>query len=97
MQVMIRCKVRPDGAEAGLEQLREVYEEMRAVQPKGLRYYATFQLEDKVTFVSFAEMEGPEVLGQLEAFQRLRATPDERFDEPPVLTMLHEVGSYGFR
>jgi hypothetical protein len=32
-----------------------------------------------------------------EAFQRLRATPGERFDEPPVLTMLHEVGSYGFR
>ena len=97
MQVMIRCKVRPDEAEASLESFREVYEEMRSVQPKGLRY-ATFRLEDKVTFISFAEMdEGPEVLRQLKAFQRLRATPDERFDEPPVLTMLHEVGSYGFR
>jgi hypothetical protein len=53
MQVMIRCKVRPDGVEADLELLQEVYEEMRSVQPKGLRY-ATFQLEDKVTFVSFA-------------------------------------------
>ena len=95
MQVMIRCKVRPDEAEASLESFREVYEEMRSVQPKGLRY-ATFQLEDKVTFLSFAEMEGPEVLRQLEAFQRLRATPRERFDEPPVLAMLHEVGSYGF-
>jgi quinol monooxygenase YgiN len=95
MQVMIRCKVRPDGAEASLESFREVYEEMRSVQPKGLRY-ATFQLEDKVTFVSFAEMEDPEVLQQLEAFQRLRATPAEQFDEPPVLTMLHEVSSYGF-
>jgi quinol monooxygenase YgiN len=95
MQVMIRCKVRPDGVEADLKLLQEMYEEMRSVQPKGLRY-ATFQLEDKVTFVSFAEMEGPEVLQQLEAFQRLRATPRERFDEPSVLTMLHEVGSYGF-
>jgi quinol monooxygenase YgiN len=94
MQVMIRCKVRPDGVEADLKLLQEMYEEMRSVQPEGLRY-ATFQLEDKVTFVSFAEMEGPEVLQQLEAFQRLRATPRERFDEPPVLTMLHEVGSYG--
>ena len=96
MQVMIRCKVRADGVEAGLELLQEVYEEMRSVRPKGLRY-ATFQLEDKVTFVSFAEMdEGPEVLQQRKAFQRLRATPDQRFDDPPVLTMLHEVGSYGF-
>lgn len=94
MQVMIRCKVRPD-VEADLELLQEVFEEMRTVQPKGLRY-ATFQLEDKVTFVSFVEMEGPEVLQQLEAFQRLRATPRELFAEPPVLTMLHEVGSYGF-
>lgn len=51
MKVMIRCKVRPDGVEAGLELLQEVYEEMRSVQPKGLRY-ATFQLGDKVTFVS---------------------------------------------
>jgi hypothetical protein len=84
-------------AEDSLELLQEVYEEMRSVQPKGLRY-ATFQLDDKVTFVSFAEMnEGPEVLQQLEAFQRLRATPGDRFGEPPVLTMLHEVGSYGFR
>ena len=59
MQVMIRCKVRPDGAEASLESFQEVYEEMRSVQPKGLRH-ATFQLDDKVTFVSFAEMdEGP--------------------------------------
>jgi len=97
MQVMIRCKVRPGEAETGLELVREMYEEMHAVRPQGLRY-ATFQLEDKVTFVSFAEMdEGPEVLQRLAAFQRLRATPGERFDEPPVLTMLHEVGSYGFR
>src|ERR1017187_1156991 len=96
MQVMIRCKVRPDGVEAGLELLQEVYEEMRSVQPKGLRY-APFQLDDQVTFMSFAEMdEAPEVLQQRDAFQRLRHAPDDRFDEPPVLTMLHEVGSYGF-
>jgi hypothetical protein len=37
MQVMIRCKVRPDGIEANLELLQEVYEEMRSVQPKASR------------------------------------------------------------
>jgi hypothetical protein len=40
MQVMIRCKVRPDGVEAGLELLQEVYKEMRSVRPKGLRHGA---------------------------------------------------------
>jgi quinol monooxygenase YgiN len=97
MQVMIRCKVKPDQVERNLELLQAVYEEMRSVRPGGLRY-VTFQLEDRVTFVAFAEMgDGPAVLGQLEAFQRYRATLDERCDEPPVMTMLHEVGSYAFR
>jgi len=96
MQVMIRCKVKPDQVERDLELLHAVYEEMQSVRPDGLRY-ATFQLDDKVTFVAFAEMEdGPGVLQQLEAFQRYRATLDERCDEPPVMTMLHEVGSYCF-
>jgi quinol monooxygenase YgiN len=93
---MIRCKVKPDEVERNLELLHAVYEEMRSVRPGGLRY-ATFQLEDKVTFVAFAQRDdGPGVLRQLEAFQHYRATLDERCDEPPVMTMLHEVGSYGF-
>jgi quinol monooxygenase YgiN len=97
VQVMIRCQVKPDQVERNVELLQAVYEEMRSVRPGGLRY-VTFQLDDKVTFVSFAEMDdGPGVLGQLEAFQRYRTTLDERCDEPPVMTMLHEVGSYGFR
>ncbi|MFB9833061.1 hypothetical protein [Actinoallomurus acaciae] len=97
MQVMFRCRVRPDEVARNLELLQDVYDEMRSVRPKGLRY-ATFRLEDGVTFVAFAEMDaGPEVLRELRAFQRYRASLDERCDEPPVLTMLHEVGSYGFR
>ena len=51
MYVMIPCKIRPDGAEMNLGLLQEMYEEMRTVRPKGLRY-ATFQLEDKVTLSS---------------------------------------------
>jgi hypothetical protein len=31
------------------------------------------------------------------AFQRYRSTLDERCDDPPVVTVLHEVGSYRFR
>jgi quinol monooxygenase YgiN len=97
MQVLIRCKVKPEQVERNLELLQAVYGEMRSVRSDGLRY-VTFQLEDRVTFVAFAEMDnGPGVLRHLETFQRYRATLDERCDEPPVMTMLHEVGSYGFR
>lgn len=95
MQVMIRCTVRPDAVPRNLELLEAVYEELESVQPDGLRY-ATFRLDDKATFVAFVELDGPEVLQPLEAFQRYRAALDEQCDEPSVMTMLHEVGSYRF-
>jgi hypothetical protein len=66
-------------------------------RPDGLRE-ETFPLDDSVTFVTQVELaDGPEVLRQPEAFQRYRATLDERCDESPVMTTLHTVGSYGFR
>lgn len=95
-QVMIRYRVKHDQVERNLELLRAVYEEMESTQPDGLRW-ATFQLEDKVSFVDFVGGTGPpEVLSQLEAFRRFRLTLDERCDEPPVMTELHEVGSFRF-
>ncbi|WP_021595274.1 hypothetical protein [Actinomadura welshii] len=96
MHVMIRSKVGAEHVERSLELLREVYAELDRVRPERLRY-ASYQLDDKVTFVAFAEMDGPEVLRPLEAFQRYRAALDEFCEEPPELTMLDEVGSYGFR
>ncbi|WP_141579619.1 hypothetical protein [Actinomadura sp. WMMA1423] len=95
MQVLVRWKIKPEQVERELELLREVYAELRAVRPDGLRY-ATFQLEDEVTFMDVVELDdGPEVLRRIEAFQRYRTTLDERCDEPPEMTTLHRVGSYG--
>jgi hypothetical protein len=94
MQVMFRCKVKPDELARNLELLDAVYEELASVRPDGLRY-ATYQLEDKVTFIAIADLEdGPGVLQGLDAFQRYRANLEQRCDEPPVMTVLHEVGSY---
>jgi quinol monooxygenase YgiN len=96
VQVVTQCKIKPDEVERVLELLRAVYEELDSVQPDGLRY-ATFQLDDKVTFVSFVELaDGPGVLQQLQAFQRYRTGLEERCDEPPVTAMLHELGAYRF-
>lgn len=96
MQVMTRCKIKPGEVEHVLELLRAVYDELVSVQPDGLRY-ATFQLDDKVTLVSFVELQdGPEPLQQLKAFQRYRTSLDQVCDEPPVTTVLHEIGAYRF-
>jgi quinol monooxygenase YgiN len=98
MRVMIRYRVKRDQVAPTLELLRAVYEELESTQPDGLRY-ATFQLEDEVSFVAFVESEnGPGAAPhhQLKAFQRYRATLDERCDEPPVVSWLHEAGSFRF-
>ena len=95
-RLMIRYRVKRDEVGRNLELLRAVYEEMEVVQPDGLSY-ATFQLEDGVSFVDFVETEdGPGPLPRLEAFGRFRSTLDERYDEPPTMTELREVGSFRF-
>ena len=93
---MIRYRVKRDQVERNLELLRAVYEEMEAARPDGLSY-ATFQLEDGVSFVDLVSTEnGPGPLSRLEAFGRFRSTLDERCDEPPTMTELREVGSFRF-
>lgn len=94
MHVMTRCKIKPGKVEHVLELLRAVYDELASVQPDGLRY-ASFQLDDKVTLVSFVELQGgPETLQQLVAFQHYRTCLAKACDEQPVTTVLHEIGAY---
>ena len=52
-QVMVRYKVKPDRVAENEALVRAVYEELAATEPAGLRY-ATFRLEDGVTFVHLA-------------------------------------------
>jgi hypothetical protein len=93
VRAMIRYKVRRDQLERELELLRAVYEELDATRPNGLRY-ATFQLDDEVSFVEFAEADGPGQFSKLDSFRAYRATLDERCDEAPVVTELNPVGSF---
>jgi hypothetical protein len=96
MHVMIRYKVKPDQVERNLELLRAFFDEFGSAQPDGVRDVA-FQLEDKVSFLHLVETDDPRRFSQLETFRAYRATLDERCDEPPVMTELREIGSYGPR
>jgi hypothetical protein len=95
VQVMIRYKVKRDQLERELDLLRGVYEELEATRPDGVRY-ASFQLEDEVSFVEFAETDRPGRFSQLEAFRVYRSELDERCEEPPVVAALDQVRSFGF-
>jgi hypothetical protein len=96
-KVMIRYKVKPECAQENEQLIRAVYEELRSTAPAGLRY-ATFRMDDGVSFVHIAsnETDGPTPLREIAAFQRFQQNVGERCVEPPVSVELHEIGSFGF-
>ena len=55
-RVMVRYEVKPERAAENEELVRAVYEELARTAPEGLRY-ATFRLDDGVSFVHLAETE----------------------------------------
>jgi hypothetical protein len=95
--VIVRYRVKPGRAEENAELVRAVYAELAAEQPPGFRY-ATFVLEDGVTFthVAFIEEGHSAPLPQLAAFRRFLDGIGERCDEPPQTTRLAtRIASYG--
>jgi hypothetical protein len=95
-QVMVRYKVKPDRVAENEALVRAVYDELHRTEPAGLRY-ATFRLDDGVSFVHVAETDdGQNPLTEVEAFARFQEGIRERCDEPPVVTALDAIGSYRF-
>jgi quinol monooxygenase YgiN len=93
--MMVRYRVKPDQAARNEELVRAVYDELHRTEPAGLRY-ATFRMQDGVTFVHLAEHEDAESpLTELAAFAKFQEGIHSRCDEPPVATELHEIGSFG--
>jgi hypothetical protein len=93
--VMVRYTVRADQAEENARLIREVFESLRRTSPPGLRY-ASYRLDDGVSFVHIASVESPDnnPLRQLAEFNTFTAGVRDRCDVPPVTSTLHEVGSY---
>ena len=96
-QIMVRYTVKPDQAAKNEELVRAVYDELHRTDFAGLRY-ATFKLDDGVSFVHIAieTGDGERSLGQVPAFKEFTKDIGERCDVPPVATELHEVGSFRF-
>jgi hypothetical protein len=97
-QVMVRYRVKPERMQENEELVRAVYEELDRVAPSGFSY-ATYKLDDGVTFMHLAVTESDaqedgRVLLKLEAFQAFRQGLEDRADEGPVVTELDRVGSF---
>jgi hypothetical protein len=94
--VIVRYRVKPDRVKENEALVRAVYEELARTAPAGLRY-ATFRLDDGVSFVHLAMSEtedGRNPLLDVEAFRKFLSGISERCDQQPVTTELTEIGSF---
>ena len=98
MKRMIRYRLKADRVAENERLAAAVYEELRRIRPAGLRY-ATFRLDDGVSFVhlvSYEEDTATDALTSLASFKSFTAGVRDRCEDPPVTTELKEIGSYGF-
>jgi hypothetical protein len=95
--VMVRYKVKPDRAAENESYIRKVFEQLDRERPPGL-HYASFKLDDGVSFVHIASHEGSgsNPLSELAAFKAFTASVKERCEEQPAAQELKEIGSYEF-
>ncbi|MHB8533582.1 MAG: hypothetical protein ACYDC2_12765 [Solirubrobacteraceae bacterium] len=96
-KVMVRYRVKQECAEENERLVRAVYEELAASATPDL-HYATFKLDDGVSFVHVAcnETDGESRLLEVKAFKQFLEDLHARCEEPPVTTDLHELGSFKF-
>ncbi|MEO8451243.1 MAG: hypothetical protein ABI647_15710 [Gemmatimonadota bacterium] len=95
-RIMVRYKVKADRAAENESYIAKVFEQLERERPSGLRY-AAFKLDDGVSFVHLVSQEaadGTNPLTAVSAFQAFTKDIRDRCEEPPVATVLTEVGSY---
>lgn len=93
-QVMVRYTVKPDRLEEHEALARAVYEELERTAPEGLRY-ATFKLDDGVSFLHLAVHErDDDALLEVDAFRAFREDLEDRVTDGPRRTDLEVIGSF---
>jgi hypothetical protein len=90
---IIRYTTKPEAADENARLVQQVYAELAQTQPDGLRY-ATFRLDDGVTFVHLAVLDAEEnPLSSTAAFARFQADIGERLVAGPDARDATVVGS----
>lgn len=96
--VLVRYKVKADRAQENEDYIKKVFEELAQNSPAGLRY-ASFKLDDGVSFVHIASVEtddGVNPLSETAAFKAFQDEIKDRCEEPPVAIDLNLIGAYRF-
>jgi hypothetical protein len=92
---VVRYQTRPDSAEENERLIRAVFAELAEQKPDGL-HYAAFRLEDGVSFLHVAVLDGPDnPLTASAAFAEFQSGIKARCAEGPLPADAAIVGSYG--
>jgi hypothetical protein len=92
--IVVQYRTRPDTAEPNQQLVQRVFEELRRLRPRGLRYMV-LRLEDGVGFVHVAIFDGDDdPLAESAAFRRFQEGTAERLVGPPNIKSMTIVGSY---
>jgi hypothetical protein len=90
---VVRYRTKPEHAEENERLIRDVFAELSKEGPEGLRY-ATFRLDDGVSFVHVAVVEGVNPLSTSDAFAKFQSGISDRCEEGPLPADATIVGSY---
>jgi hypothetical protein len=92
--VVVRYQTRPEAADENARLIEEVYRSLAELGPDDF-HYATYRLDDNVTFVHVAHLSGTQnPLMTLPAFAEFQREISTRCVEPPAARDATVVGSY---
>jgi hypothetical protein len=94
--IVVRYQVKPDRADENQRLIEAVFAELNEHEPEGFTY-KVFRLDDGVSFLHVMiehDVERPESLQVVPAFQAFVADIDDRCDIPPVAMGATIVGGY---
>jgi len=91
---VVRYTTKPEHAEENESLIRKVFAELADTEPDGIRY-AAFRLDDGVSFVHVAVVDGEEnPLASSAAFGQFQSGIGERCAQGPLAADATVVGSY---
>jgi hypothetical protein len=97
MAVVVRYQAKPERADENQKLIEAVFAELDERQPNGFTY-KVFRLEDGVSFVHVViehdDVEKPDSLQDVPAFQAFVANIGERCEVPPLAMGATVVGGY---
>jgi hypothetical protein len=95
--IVVQYQAKPDRADENQQLIEAVFAQLQERKPKGFSYNV-FRLEDGVSFIHVVvehDIEAPDSLQDVPAFQAFVADVADRCDVPPVAKGATLVGGYG--